>query len=224
MANFQIPRNSLAWMLAAQGAVIAPHLPRLTPWVIGCCVACGVWRVMVFRGRWAYPGRWTKAALVIGGLIAVPVSYSKLYGLEPAVALLIVAFTLKLLEMQKQRDAFIVIVMAYFVGVTEFLFDQGIPMTLYIMVVMVMITAALVGLNQTVSHGNPLSHGKDCRHPAATGPPDDARALCPLSPYRAAVDRAAPNADRSHGSQRLDDAWRHRAPDAIGRTCLPRDF
>ena len=143
-------------MLAAQGAVIAPHLPRLTPWVIGCCVACGVWRVMVFRGRWAYPGRWTKAALVIGGLIAVPVSYSKLYGLEPAVALLIVAFTLKLLEMQKQRDAFIVIVMAYFVGVTEFLFDQGIPMTLYIMVVMVMITAALVGLNQTVSHGNPL--------------------------------------------------------------------
>ena len=60
-----------------------------------------------------------------------------------AVALLIVAFVLKLLEMQRKRDAFIVIYLAYFVAATEFLFFQTIPTFIYVACVVTMITAAL---------------------------------------------------------------------------------
>ena len=157
MTGFQIPRNSLVWMLAAQIAVIVPHVPRLPVWVTLICVGCGLWRVMVYQGRWSYPGRWTKVVFVIAGLVGIGVGYQgRVYGLEPAVALLVIAFVLKLLEMQHKRDAYIVILLGYFVAITEFLFFQSIPYALYILFSVVLITAALIGLNQTQSHRQPL--------------------------------------------------------------------
>jgi len=154
--EYQIHRNSLAWLLAAQVAVIAPHVGRLPFWVLLVCAACGFWRVLVYNGKAGYPGRWIKSALVVAGTAGVPIGYRTLLGLEPAVALLIVAFFLKLLEMQRKRDAYVVVFLAYFVSITEFLFDQTIPMTLYMLGVITMITAGLHGLNQTQGHVKPL--------------------------------------------------------------------
>jgi len=157
VTEFQIPRNSLAWMLTAQAAVIAPHVTRLVPWILLVCLGCGLWRIMVFLGRWSYPGRWTKVLFVVGGMVGVPIGYGRnFFRLEPAIALLIVAFVLKLLEMHHKRDAFIVIYLAYFVLITEFLFFQTIPVAFYMGLVMVMITAALIGLNQTQGHLKPV--------------------------------------------------------------------
>lgn len=155
--GYQVPRNSLAWMLAAQVAVIAPHATRLVPWILAACGACAIWRIMIYKGRWSYPKRWAKAMFVAGGMIGVPAGYGRhFFRLEPAVALLIVAFVLKLLEMQRKRDAFLVIYLAYFVAATEFLFYQTIPAFIYVSAVVVMITAALIGLNQTLGHHSPL--------------------------------------------------------------------
>ena len=156
MTPYQIPRNSLAWMLAAQAAVIMPHILRIAPWVIAIAAACIVWRVMVFQGRWSYPRRWIKVLFVFTGFAAVPFSYGQIYGVEPAVSLLVVAFSLKLLEMVQKRDAYVVIMLAYFVCITEFLFEQSIPFALYMFACVVIITAALIGLNQTQSHLKPM--------------------------------------------------------------------
>lgn len=157
MTEFQIPRNSLAWMLAAQAAVIAPHVTRLAPWILVVCLGCGLWRIMVFQGRWSYPSRWTKVLFVLGGIIGILSGYGRqVVQLDPAVALLILAFVLKLLEMHHKRDAFIVILLAYIVVITEFLYSQTIPTSLYMGLVMVMITAALIGLNQTQGHLRPV--------------------------------------------------------------------
>lgn len=156
VSEFQIPRNSLAWLLVAQAAVIAPHVTRLVPWIILVWIGCALWRIMVFTGRWSYPGRWTKALFVFAGMIGVPLGYRTILGIEPAIALLIVAFVLKLLEMQNKRDAYIVIYLAFFVAITEFLFYQSIPASLYIGFVMILITTALIGLNQTRGHLRPI--------------------------------------------------------------------
>ena len=155
-AIYQVPRNSLAWMLAAQVAVIAPHVGRLPIWVVGVCLACMVWRVMVFQGRWSFPGRLMKTLLVISGFAAVPLAYDQIYGVEPAVSLLMVAFALKLIEMHQKRDAYMVILLAYFVCITEFLFEQSIPYAIYMFACVIMVTTALVGLHQTQSHLKPI--------------------------------------------------------------------
>ncbi len=156
MTGYQIPRNSLAWLLVSQVAVIAPHVVRLPLWVMVVAAVCIAWRVMIYQGRWSYPGRLVKTLLVVGGFAGVPLGYAKLFGVEPAVALLVVAFVLKLLEMHHKRDAYVVILLAYFVCITQFLFDQSIPFALYTFGCVILITAALVGLYQTRSHLNPL--------------------------------------------------------------------
>ena len=155
MTGFQIPRNSLAWMLLAQSAVIAPHLTRLPYWTIALCVVCVLWRVMVYQGRWSYPGRWIKVLLVFFGIVGLALGYGTFLGLDPWVGLLIMMFVLKLLEMHHKRDGYVVILLGYFVALTQFLYDQGIPSTLYMFLCVTMITAALIGLNQTRSHTRP---------------------------------------------------------------------
>ena len=142
-------------MLMGMMAVILPHLDILSWWIIGVSLVCGVWRIMVYRARWSLPGTWVKSALVIIGVLAIPASYRRVTGLDPAVALMIVAFVFKLLEVQQKRDAYLVIFLGYFVAITAFLYDQTIYMAAYILLTLIILTAALIALNQSVFESNP---------------------------------------------------------------------
>jgi hypothetical protein len=148
-AHDQIPRNSLAWMLAANLAAIAPHVTRLPIWLIGICGVCLLYRVMVFRGVWSFPNKWWCAFLVLSGGASIFVHYGMGLGPEAGVALLIMSFAMKMLEMHRFRDAYLQVILAYFVVATEFLFNSSVYVTLYLYGVMLMITAALIGLNQS---------------------------------------------------------------------------
>jgi transglutaminase-like putative cysteine protease len=70
--------------------------------------------------------------------------------------LLIVAFALKLVEMRSRRDAYLVIFLCYFVIATEFLFEQSIAIAAYELLAVILVTAAMVGLNQMHSRIRPL--------------------------------------------------------------------
>lgn len=156
-AAFQIPRNSLAWLLLAQVLVVVPHLPRMPIVLIVVCIACIGVRIMVFRGQWGYPGKWTKAVIVVSGFVLVAVGYGTMLGVDPAVGLLIAAYMFKLLEMSQKRDAFLVVMLGYFVAMTQFLYFQSIAWTVYVFVVSVIVTTGLLGLNQTVGHRRPVA-------------------------------------------------------------------
>ncbi|MEJ2131070.1 MAG: DUF3488 and transglutaminase-like domain-containing protein [Gammaproteobacteria bacterium] len=154
--EYQIPRNALALLLIAQAVVIAPHVVHVSWWVVPVAVMCAGWRVMVFLGRWDYPGRGIKALLVIGGTAGVVATEGTVVGLEPAVALLIVAFLLKLLEMSRKSDAVLVIYLGYFGIATEFMFSQSMQVTIYVTVATAVVTAGLIGLNQSTSQIHPV--------------------------------------------------------------------
>ncbi len=156
MSTFQIPRNSLVLLLAAQVAVILPHVMRLPVGITVVAIGCIVWRVMIFQGRWNYPGRKTRGAFALAGFVGAPIGYGTILGLDPAVGLLIVAYVLKLLEMHHRRDAFVVVVLGYFVAMCQFLYFQDIPWTVYIFACVLIITAGLIGLNQTMTHTRPV--------------------------------------------------------------------
>ncbi|MBO6555705.1 MAG: DUF3488 domain-containing transglutaminase family protein [Pseudomonadales bacterium] len=145
---YQIPRNSLVLMLVSIALVILPHILRLPIWVTLMSIGCCFWRVMVYQGRWSLPGKWAKTFFVFGSFLGVGLGYGTLLGLEPWVGMLIIALVLKLLEMHRKQDAYTVVVLAYFVALTEFLFEQSIPYTLYMYIAITLITSALIGLNQ----------------------------------------------------------------------------
>ena len=156
MSTYQIPRTALLLLLIGVALVILPHVMRLPFWLTLTCIGCAAWRVMVFQGRWSFPGRWIKALFVFGGVFAVGAGYGTLLGLEPWVGMLILAFVLKLLEMHRRQDAYTVIILAYFVALTEFLFEQAIPYALYVYLSVTIVTASLVALNQSNPDVSPM--------------------------------------------------------------------
>ena len=143
-----VPRHCLGWLLAAQAALIAPHVWHLPTWVSSAWLLCALWRVQVYRGQWSFPGRFVKIVVVVASLVGIRFSYGRLTGLEPTVALLISGFSLKLVEAATRREAYLLLFLGYFVAVTEFLFDQSLGMVLYMVVPVLLLTTALIALQQ----------------------------------------------------------------------------
>ncbi len=158
--DYQIPRNSLALLMVAQAVVVLPHAAHISLWIVAAALTAGYWRWMVYLGRWNYPARWIKTVLVGASGIAVALSGSGIFSLETFTSLLIVAFALKLLEMRSRRDAYLVIFLGYFLVATEFLFDQSIAITLYELFAAIVVTAAMISLNQLHTRVRPLASMK----------------------------------------------------------------
>lgn len=148
----QIPRNALVWIVICLFAVMAPHIGRLPIWVLLVYIVAVVWRVMVYRGRWSFPGRWVKVAMTLTSFFGIFFSFGTVVGLEPTVALLLTAFALKLIELAYRKDAYVLLFLGYFICITEFLFSQDLLITLYSIICVVLITTALVALHQPGEH------------------------------------------------------------------------
>lgn len=147
-----IPRNALVWIILSQFALLLPHLGRLPVWVVLVYLVTAVWRLLVYQGRVSFPGRWTRIALIGAGFAAIFLSYGNLLGLEPTVALLLTAFALKLLELVKRKDAYVLIFLGYFICVTAFLFTQDLLLVLYSLLTLLLVTTALVALHRPGEH------------------------------------------------------------------------
>lgn len=150
---WQIHRNALIWLLAAFTAVIVLHANHIPQWILVAAVLAMIWRIQRYRGAWSAPSRIVKFGLLILCIAGLLLEYGKPVGLEPMIALLVSAYTLKLLEMEHRREALLVIYLAFFIAATQALFDQSIGHTTYILGCFVLITAALVALNQGVPEG-----------------------------------------------------------------------
>jgi transglutaminase-like putative cysteine protease len=107
-----------------------------------------MWRTNVYLGRWDYPRRWVKALLVAACVAGVAISGVGAFSLEATASLLIAAFALKLIEMKSRRDAYVVIFLGYFAIATQFLFDQTLLVAIYQLAAFMLVTAAMVGMNQ----------------------------------------------------------------------------
>jgi len=153
----QIPRASLALLMVGQLVVALPLMSYISVWVAGVCLLCGYWRTQVHRGRWAFPSASVKALLVGGSILGLAYSGYATFSLEAAASLLVLAFALKLVEMKNRRDAYLVIFLSYFLIATAFLFDQTMTIAAYEFVAAIVVTAAMVGMNQLQSRVRPLT-------------------------------------------------------------------
>tara|TARA_R110002110_G_scaffold204005_1_gene415201 strand:- start:36501 stop:37295 length:795 start_codon:yes stop_codon:yes gene_type:complete len=150
---WQIQRHALVWLLTAFTTVILLHVGHLPRWVLLAAVVAIIWQVQRYRGVWSTPGRIVKYGLLALYLVGLLLEYGKPVGLEPMVALLVSAFILKLLEMEHQRDALVVVFLAFFVAALQALFDQSIVSSLSILGCLLLVIAALVGLYQGLPEG-----------------------------------------------------------------------
>ncbi len=139
-------RQRLGWSLAALAAMAAPHVPNIAAWITAVALLLAIWRVACAWRGWKLPSRRLLAALAIGELVCVLLTYRTINGPEPGAALLLLLATLKLMESKGFRDYFLVLITAYFLGLASFLYDQTVPLALYMIPAVWFTTVALLNV------------------------------------------------------------------------------
>lgn len=140
-------RRALWWLLACHFFVVLPHLTRVPWWLMVVYLGASSWRLQMHRERIQMPPKWLRLLLAVGGMVAVVASYGTLVGLEPMVALLLVAAGFKLTEAVRLRDGYVLVSLGFFVTTTQFLFDQSLPTALYAIVATTLLVTSLIALN-----------------------------------------------------------------------------
>ena len=144
VSNPAIQFRHLLWLLAGLALVVAPHAPRL-PWWLNLIVPMLImWRIYLGWGERALPHKWLLALFVVAGLFGVYFTYRTIFGRDSGVALLLLFLSLKLLEMHGARDAVVLILLSYFLALTNFFYSQTIPTAGLMLASVLCNTASLV--------------------------------------------------------------------------------
>jgi len=139
--------STLRWLMAALILVVLPHLPRLAWWVGPTFLGLVLARYLITRYRWRLPGNVIQLIIAFLILAGVFLSYHTWFGRDAGVALLVALCGLKLLEMNNLRDALLLCFLSYFLIITNFLYSQTIPTAVYMAVVIIITTVALISLS-----------------------------------------------------------------------------
>src|SRR5699024_5775525 len=155
-----LPRHSFYWLLVAVALAIVPHLLHATWWMRGLALAVLLYRYRLHVGQGRMPNRSLRLLFLLAVLFGLWQQHGTLFGVEPSTQLLVAAFLLKTLEMFQRRDAYVLLVLGYFVTATLFLFYQGPFAALYALVTLWAFSAALIGINQPLQQAPAWQHGR----------------------------------------------------------------
>lgn len=145
--QWNMTRERTLWITACLALVMIPHALRIPLWVLACFVALAGWRVANATRGVALPSRWLVIAMSVTMLVAVYATYGTLFGRTTGVALLSVLTGMKLLESRSLRDAYVLSALGFFLVITNFLYSQSILTSLYMLVVVLLMTATLVAFS-----------------------------------------------------------------------------
>ncbi len=137
-------RLTIAWLVAALIMVVLPHLPRLPLWYLPLLLIASAERLSRFVTARNGPPAFVRVGIVIACVAALYLQNGALIGRGPGTALLCVMLALKLMECHQRRDVYLLVSLAYFVVVTQFLFSQSITMLIYLAATVVVITGVLL--------------------------------------------------------------------------------
>ena len=118
-------RQSL-WLFASALLVLAPLVPHLPQWLSALTALTLLWRGVLLWRNLPLPSRWLLVFTGVAGASGIALHFHNLFGRDPGVALLVLLFALKLLEMHTVRDGFAVVLLGFFLSLTQFFYAQSI--------------------------------------------------------------------------------------------------
>lgn len=140
---FQLTRSSMIWLLVSILMVMTPYITVVPVWLFLLALLTVGWRLMVHSGRWSFPHWSVRLGLLLLVLVGLLLELRSGSVMVVTVGLLMAAFLLKLMEMYRRRDALVVLYVALLLIVCSFLFFQSIPMALYSVISLMVVTACL---------------------------------------------------------------------------------
>jgi transglutaminase-like putative cysteine protease len=127
--------------------VALPHASHLSIPVFLFFAAMVAWRFAAGLRPGLQPGRIPLFLVTAAGAVLVLAQYHHIYGREGGAALFLVGLGLKLMEMKTRREVYLVVYLAFFVALTQYLFSQTIPMAVYTLAAVGLSVAVLIGVN-----------------------------------------------------------------------------
>lgn len=146
----ELSLTNLSAILVSLALVMAPHTSHLPTWIPVLVAVILLARFYFGWLRKRLPNKILLVAVAIACAAGVAFSYRTLYGRDVGVALLSVMMALKVMEMTTSRDTMVAVLLAYFLVITNFFYSQSIPTALYLLLVVWVITATMIGLQDRV--------------------------------------------------------------------------
>ena len=131
-----------AWPLGA-------HVPLFAVAVfLGALVACA----LIHQTQARLPPLWVKLLVLLCGFGGVYLSTGNLRGMEPALGILLILVSLKLLELRTARDFQVLVLLGWFLGLCRLFFEQDLFSWVQAAGVGVLLTGALVAFHGGSAH------------------------------------------------------------------------
>jgi len=128
--------------------LILPHIVRLPLWSLAASFIFMLWRFQHERRGWPLPGSGLRIVLILMILVGITISFGNIVGRLPFTTLFITMLGLKFIELRTRRDLMLILFLGYFIVITHFLDNQNIGMAVYMFVVVMLLTTALISFNR----------------------------------------------------------------------------
>jgi len=140
------------WLLFSITLVLTPHFVNQKPVVTLFNLVFIAWRLLYEMQLLRLPNQTIRVILALSTFVGVAILHQTVLGLFAGSALLTVMLCLKLLEMHSWRDKVVVISLAYFVTVTNFLYNQSLLMGVYLLIIVIVLTTTLIASNRKTTN------------------------------------------------------------------------
>lgn len=152
MNTIQISNRAVWCLLLTQLLAVASHLFHLPIVVVGLCLTATGLRLAYQHHVLPSPNKLIKVLMMLTATAAIFLTYKSPLGLEPSAALLVGAFALKSLELDTRRDFYLLVYVCFFVIAVRFIFDQGLLLSLYLVVLSLLLLFALLLFNSDIAN------------------------------------------------------------------------
>jgi transglutaminase-like putative cysteine protease len=143
-----VPTRKLQFLLLGTvGLAVLPHYPHIPPLCFGFFACLLGWRLLGVRHPAWLPERHAVFLLLLLGIALLFAERQGILGRDAGSNLFIIALGLKLMEMKTERDACLVIYMAFVAAAILFLYEQSILFGVYVGIVYCLLFALLIAMN-----------------------------------------------------------------------------
>jgi len=143
----KLSQRELLFLIALLCLSVGPHALHLEPWISIFFIGMVTLRLLGLSRPVLLPGRFLLFLLTMAGLANALAHYPLMLGREAGVALLTSMLALKLLEMKRERDIYVVVYLSLFTLITQFLYRQEMLLVVYVFLVVTGLIAMLMHTN-----------------------------------------------------------------------------
>ena len=143
----------LAWIIIAITFVVIPHTTRIPVWVSLMYFILLSWKLITLHFGWPLANKFQAlfrigvSLLAFACLFGIYISFHRIVGRDPGVALLVVLAAFKILEARFERDGYILICVGFILTITNFFYDESIPIALFMIAATILLTSCFIILN-----------------------------------------------------------------------------